>query len=833
MHRSLTLLLIALLVIARLAPTLPAQSKEDGPTAAEVRESIGRGVEYLYSQQYKDKGNWYEHAGQPGGVTALVTMAMLSSGEDPKDPRIQRALQFLRGLDKPGEGSMVYSISLQTMALALAEPERDRLIISRNVRWLESVQIKSGERKGAWGYSSRQGNGDNSNTQFALLALHEAERVGVEVSDQTWKLALNYWLSNQKQDGSWGYFEGQASTGSMTCAGISSVIIASGAIGKHGASVEGDQVRCCGALADPLVDRKGLTPEESVEKGISWLGDHFAVSYNPTAGASGRNAVSLVWQLYYLYGVERVGRMSGRRFFPQRTLDAQDPRNRDSIVNRDWYREGAAKLIEMQNPVGNGYWKGTGHAESNEVIGTSLALLFLSKGRRPVVMSKVRYTTTQDWNKHPQAVANLTRKLEKDWKRDLVWQTFDLNPRQFERVSGKALEDAKEKQVRDMLESPVLFFSGSEDFTLTNLEVESLRRYVDNGGFIFAEACDGNGCNGQAFDTAFQREMGRVFPDSKLRKLPPDHAVWFAQQRIDPKHLPKDMWLYGIDACCRTSVVYCPRSLSCYWELYRVRKGDYPDNVNGEIETCLRIGENVITYATNRELKEKLDRPQVAVTDNANKAEERNVLAVAKLSHTGGADDAPHALANMLRTAEKQVDLRVSTDTHLLAPTDAELTKFPIAFMHGRRSFQWSPNERKALATWLERGGFLLADSICASPQFTESFHREFKAIFPDAKFTRIPIDHPLLTNEFAGFDLKSVSLRDPQNRGGESLEAAIIKTEPYLEALELDGRICVVFSPYDLSCALENQSSLECKGYIKQDAARIGVNVLLYALQQ
>jgi hypothetical protein len=35
------------------------------------------------------------------------------------------------------------------------------------------------------------------------------------------------------------------------------------------------------------------------------------------------------------------------------------------------------------------------------------------------------------------------------------------------------------------------------------------------------------------------------------------------------------------------------------------------------------------------------------------------------------------------------------------------------------------------------------------------------------------------------------------------------------------------------LSCALENQSSLECKGYTKEDAAKIGVNIVLYALQQ
>jgi hypothetical protein len=821
MLQSWPLTVVACLAVVLVATELPAQEPK-GVTPQQVREAMERGVEYLYSQQYKDKGSWFEHTGQPGGVTALVTLALLSAGEDPKNPQLQRALQVLRGLDKPGETSMVYSISLQTMALCAAEPEKDRLIITRNVRWLESAQIKNGDRKGAWAYSTRQGNGDNSNTQFALLALHEAERVGVTVSDQTWKPALDYWLKTQKADGSWGYFEGQPSTGSMTCAGIASVIICSGALNRGAATVENGMVRCCGQS----------TPDDAVERGLQWLGNHFAVSYNPTAGASGRDAVSLVWQLYYLYGVERVGRMSGRRFFQQRTIDPQDPAGRDTFINRDWYREGAAKLIEMQNPVGNGYWKGTGHAESNEVIGTSLALLFLSKGRRPVLMSKVRHSL-DDWNKHPAAVANLTRRVEQSWKRDLTWQTFDLNPRQFEGLRGAELEAAREAYVRNMLESPVLFFSGSQDFTLTDDEVECLRRYVDNGGFIFAEACDGNGCNGKAFDIAFQREMARVFPESKLRKLPPDHAVWFAQQRIDPKHLPEGMWLYGIDACCRTSVVYSPRSLSCFWELHRVRKTDYPENVAGQIETCLRIGENVLTYATNRELKDKLDRPQVTVADNGLDSKQRGVLAVAKLSHTGGADDAPHALANLLRVAEKQMDMRVSTETNLLSPVDLELMNYPIVFMHGRRSFQWSPAERKAMAAYLERGGFLLADAICASPQFADSFRREMKAIFPDAKLVKLPVDHPLLSTEYRGFDLRTVEVRDPQNRGGESLEANIIKTEPLLEALELDGRIAVVFSPYDLSCALENQSSLECKGYVKQDAARIGLNVLLYALQQ
>jgi hypothetical protein len=43
--------------------------------------------------------------------------------------------------------------------------------------------------------------------------------------------------------------------------------------------------------------------------------------------------------------------------------------------------------------------------------------------------------------------------------------------------------------------------------------------------------------------------------------------------------------------------------------------------------------------------------------------------------------------------------------------------------------------------------------------------------------------------------------------------------------------RSAVIFSPYDLSCALERHELLECPGYIREDAARIGINIVLYGL--
>ena len=48
-----------------------------------------------------------------------------------------------------------------------------------------------------------------------------------------------------------------------------------------------------------------------------------------------------------------------------------------TIGEHDWYREGAELLIDGQNRV-SGYWKGAGSTESNPLVATSFALLFLS-----------------------------------------------------------------------------------------------------------------------------------------------------------------------------------------------------------------------------------------------------------------------------------------------------------------------------------------------------------------------------------------------------------------------------------------------------------------------
>ncbi len=109
--------------------------------------------------------------------------------------------------------------------------------------------------------------------------------------------------------------------------------------------------------------------------------------------------------------------------------------------------------------------------------------------------------------------------------------------------------------------------------------------------------------------------------------------------------------------------------------------------------------------------------------------------------------------------------------------------------MHGRTAFRFTPAEREQLKMYLsdERGGTLLADAICANRAFADSFRREMKEIFPEAKLEPIPADHEMFTDKFGGYDLSNVARREPQARAdGDRVEAKLRHGPPELEGIKI-----------------------------------------------
>jgi hypothetical protein len=258
--------------------------------------------------------------------------------------------------------------------------------------------------------------------------------------------------------------------------------------------------------------------------------------------------------------------------------------------------------------------------------------------------------------------------------------------------------------------------------------------------------------------------------------------------------------------------------------------------VNEHIADALAIGVNVLTYATNREPKGKEQSFVMPLEeDEIDSKTSRGVIEIAKLRHGGGCNDAPGALVNLLRAASQgDAKLRVRTAPELINISSENLFRYHLVFMHGRHEFRLTPEEREKLHQYLERGGTLLADAICASKAFTAAFRREIAAALSGLTLERIPSDDPLFTESYGGYDVRQVSLRDPEAVGeNQPVAARIRQTEPQLEGIKIDGRWAVIFSPFDISCALESHEAIGCRGYTQEDAARLGLNVLLYSLNQ
>lgn len=775
-HRTTLLVLCCALLAAREHANAQLLGGAAEPiTAEQVREAIDGGVKYLLEEQNQARGTWNDLVPYPGGVTALCTLALLNSGVEPSHPQIQKALTFLRDI----EPTKTYSVSLQTMVFCAAEPRRDQMLIQRNVNWIESTQVADG----GWSYPS--GDSDNSNAQFAVLALHEAERAGAHVKRETWQKAAGYWIDCQNADGAWGYKKDwPEGLGSMTCAGIGATVICRERVRKADASVENGFVECCQPQEE--TDR--------LEDAIRWLARNFSVRRNP-----GRRNMSQVWHYYYLYGLERVGRLTAKRF----------------IGDHDWYREGADYLVRHQDPFSH-HWQGQHTAEDSPHIATAMALLFLSKGRRPVLMAKLEHGPEEDWNNHENDMANLTARVEKLWDIDLTWQV--MNP--------------QEASIDDLLQAPVLLVSGSTAPELAGTE-KKIRDYLDRGGFLFAEACclDGSG-----FEQGFRQFMDQVFPEKeyKLRRAGPEHPIWRVEELVRPES-PYVGRLWTVEYGCRTCVVFSEIDLSCYWELYgRGNRPEFPDSVENRLTDAMAIGANVLAYATNREPKGK----EASFVDTLDPEEllsagSRGTVQIAKLQHGGGCNDAPGALVNLLRTAAQgDLKLQISTDEYPITPDNPGLSHYIMAFMHGRHDFRFTPNEQQNLRKYLANGGTLLADSICASKEFTAAFQREIQAALPDSPLTRIPITDPLFSDRAGGFDIRRVKRRDPvARRANEPLDSRTRDVEPELLGIQIEGRWAVIFSPYDISCALEQHEALECRGYTREDAARIALNVLMYVL--
>lgn len=775
---------ISALLFFCLASPVFAQRKTE-PLVDQVKKAIDKGVRFLHDKQ-QENGGWEGGLGGEslkyrGGETALAVLALLNSGVAVDDAMITKGLGFLRRL----QPDTTYVRALQTMALSEAGLLEDKERLAENVKWLIDAAIKddNGQMLG-WTYGNKAlGNiTDNSNTQYAVLGLYAGHVGGATVSNEMWEAIRAFYIRTQEKNGGWVYRPNSpdGSSLTMTMAGLCGLYMTDLAMQhKPELDVNGRPKRCrdqgdSAALAD----------------GLAWLSQpgHFGVELKART-------------FYNLYGIERAGRLSGQRF----------------LAGHDWYREGCDFLV--RNKMQDGSWSLRGAWDSWEIVSTSFALLFLSKGRTPVLISKLQHGAFPrkqediDWSRHRHDARNLTDYCSKnlfkgkfDGKFPLAWQVFDL-------MRGAGAEDDLDNVTSDLLQSPILYISGQDAPRFTGIEKDLLKRYIENGGFIMAEACHGS----PLFDDGIKDLCRRLWPDNPLEKLSGEHPIWKAHTIVSPGRVSD---LYGIQMGCKTVFVYSPQGLSCMW--------DWNDRERHLGKSAFELGANIVAYATGMEPpKPRLTPVEVARADNEPRSIKRGFLKVAQLKHRGDWQPAPNAMRNLMSHLYKVAGMDVVLKTETMQVYPASIVDFKFVYMHGRADFQFAAEELTNLRFNLENGGLLLADACCGSPVFDKAFRKFAKQLFPKHELEQVKADDILFSERLNGTALTAANIRYRNERGQEPRNLP-----PFLEGIKINDRWVLLYSKYDLGCALERHNASDCVGYDFDSAQRIAGAAVLYLFE-
>lgn len=195
-----------------------------------------------------------------------------------------------------------------------------------------------------------------------------------------------------------------------------------------------------------------------------------------------------------------------------------------------------------------------------------------------LTIAQVRYGGGGDWYANPSSLPNL-----------LAFIADRTGLRVEARPARVGLTDP------GLRSYPYLYLTGHGNVRLTEREVTSLRRYLDEGGFLHAD-------DNYGMDESFRRELGRVYPEAELVEVPRDHAVYRIFYEF-PRGLPKihehegaPARGLGIFRGGRLVVFYSHGSdLGDGWEDAEVH-GNPPESR----ERALRMGANLFLYSLSQ-----------------------------------------------------------------------------------------------------------------------------------------------------------------------------------------------------------------------------------------
>jgi hypothetical protein len=620
---------------------------------------------------------------------------------------------------------------------------------------------------------------DHSNSQYGVLGIWAASEAGIPASAKYWQDVERQWVGTQRADGGWTYSDilNGGTTTSMTAAGVTTLCVAAeqDAIVRAGPDARGGTGRREAAPPTPPAQHPAVRPPAggvanpfppvtsdqvtaSIDRGLVFLGHGDAIL--DRSGDEG----------YTLYGIERAALATGFRFFGE----------------HDWYRELGARELAVQ--AADGSWGGSWGSE----VGTSFRLLFLARGRQPLLMNKLKFKG--DWNDRPRDVSKLVTFASQQLERPFAWGVADLD-----------------RDWWTWLDAPLVFLSTDAPPDFSDEQVGKLRAYVDAGGFLVVH----NEFASKEVE-AFAVDLAkRMFPGRSLAKLPADDLLYrtlFPIGKGTDKRPPPP--LMAVTNGTRPLLVYSPTDITRSWLGWK----SHDSKANPDLQTGINL---FVAAAGKSDFRNRLNTPYIdppAVVP-------LGTVPVQRVMYAGGqCDPEPASWSRFSRWFIDQTSLALDVE-----PTDLkglDIHRGPIAVLTGNKPVLFGPMDLHALQAFVKGGGTLVIDSTGGDKEFARSVRESLlPSAFGGVAPTGMPLEHPIL----AGTGDCMTPLPKPRLRK-YAVEQLGMGNPPGVQYLTY-GSGTVIVSDLDLSTALLHSSTYGILGYTPDYADGLMKNAILWTL--
>ncbi|MDQ6812963.1 MAG: DUF4159 domain-containing protein [Bacteroidota bacterium] len=180
--------------------------------------------------------------------------------------------------------------------------------------------------------------------------------------------------------------------------------------------------------------------------------------------------------------------------------------------------------------------------------------------------------------------------------------------------------------------------------------------------------------------------------------------------------------------------------------------------------------------------------------------------------------------SNILNSLIEYTTIPVTLQEKIIDVSSNDLFQSPFCYLSGHKLVQFDAQESIHFKKYIQNGGFVFVDDCNHDIDglFAKSFEAQMSSLFGAQALKKITNKHDVYRSFFT-FEKGPPTTSFELNGWGDDL------VHDYLKAIEINGRVAVLYSNKDYGC--EWDYDFRNKRFLAEDNTKFGVNIIMYAM--